>query len=376
MKRKILYLSGTRADFGLLESTLLSAATHPQLDVCVCVTGMHLSAQFGNTQTDVEKSGLRICARIPVNIESDHGASMTEAIGQILLSLPAVLIDERPDIVLTLGDRGEMLAAALAGVHLGNVVVHIHGGERSGTVDESLRHAISKLAHYHFVATVASRERLIRMGERADAVFVTGAPGLDGLREQVCSTREELAGEVGLNATQPIALTLFHPVVQDAAAAGRQAQELRDALVSEQLQVVCLLPNADAGSVAIRKCLIAAESSRFRVFQHLPRPRYVSWMAAADVMVGNSSSGIIEAASFNLPVVNVGDRQQLRERSGNVLDCEPKAAEIAATLRRALAMRGRSYTNVYGDGRAGMRIVDYLATVGLQRSVLKKCNVY
>lgn len=374
MKRKVLYVTGTRADFGLLESTLCAAAAHPGLDVAVVATGMHLMVEHGNTIDAVETSGLRVAARLPVDLARDDAGTMARATGQMLVSLTDAFERERPGVVVVLGDRGEMLAGALAAAYLGIHVVHIHGGERSGTIDESVRHAISKLAHYHFVATLQSAERLERMGERPDTIFVTGAPGLDGLRDRAPTSRAELAREVGFDPSRPIALLLFHPVLQESAAAAEQAGAVVDAL--GDLQVVCLLPNADPGNAAIRQRFLAAESPRFRCHVNLPRPAYLAWLAAVDVMVGNSSSGIIEAASFSLPVVNIGERQRLRERSANVLDCSAAQEDIRSTLARALALRGRSFDNVYGSGGSGARIVELLASLPLDPDLLKKSNAY
>jgi len=374
--RKILYVSGTRADFGLLESTLRAAAKRPALEVAVCVTGMHLMAEHGSTESMVGDAGLRVAARIPVDLRSDDAASMARTTGRMLTAITDVFLAERPDLVLVLGDRGEMLAGALAAAYLGIPVAHIHGGERSGTIDESVRHAISKVAHYHFVATEQSRERLIRMGERPECIFVTGAPGLDGLAAIPSASRAKLADAARFDAAKPIALLLFHPVLQEAAAAAEQAGALVDALSAAALQVVCLLPNSDPGNAAIRERFVAAEGARFRCHVHLPRDTFLAWLAAADVMVGNSSSGIIEAASFNLPVVNVGDRQRLRERSDNVLDCTAEPRQIGSTLARALALRGRKFSNVYGDGHAGAKIVELLATLPLDADLMKKSNVY
>ena len=207
--RKIIYVSGTRADFGLIESTLLLAQENPELDVSICVTGMHLSPRFGETVKEIEQSGLRICGRIPVDTEKTSGASMARAIGTELNAMVDVFEKEQPDLVLVLGDRGEQLAGALTAIHLNIPVAHLHGGERSGTVDEPVRHAISKLAHYHFAATEGSKERLVRMGEQEDHIFVTGAPGLDGLQAMAQRSREELCGEQKLNPKQPVSWSSF-----------------------------------------------------------------------------------------------------------------------------------------------------------------------
>jgi GDP/UDP-N,N'-diacetylbacillosamine 2-epimerase (hydrolysing) len=376
VKRRILYVSGTRADFGLLESTLQRAAAHPALDVGVVATGMHLMPEHGHTVDAISAAGLRVVARIPVDLFSDDAASMSRATGRMLVAMTDVLVAEKPDLVLVLGDRGEMLAGALAAAYLGRPVAHIHGGERSGTIDESVRHAISKIAHYHFVATAESRQRLERMGEDPKSIFVTGAPGLDSVGVDPLVTREALAAAAGFDASKPIAMLVFHPVLQESAASDSQACELVQALAAADLQVICLLPNADPGNAAIRRRFQAAESPRFRCHAHLPRADYLTWMAAADVLVGNSSSGIIEAAAFDLPVVNVGQRQHMRERSANVLDCISNSAAIGSSLSLALTMRGRHFDNVYGSGGAGARIVELLASLPLEATLLKKCNAY
>lgn len=376
--RRVCYVSGTRADFGLIRRTLRLAQASGRLEVCVCVTGMHLSPAFGQTARDVEASGLRICARIPVALEACTGAAMAVALGQELLEMTALFERQRSDLVMVLGDRGEMLAGALAALHLNIPVVHVHGGERSGTVDEPIRHAISKLAHYHFVATPGARGRLIHMGERPEHVFVTGAPGLDGLRELGQKDRAALCRDLDLDPERPVALVIYHPVLQEADRAGTQAEAVLQAVLAARLQALCFLPNADAGGRLIRSVLERyRDDRRVRLISHLPRPDFVSSLAAADVMVGNSSSGIIEAATFGLPVVNVGTRQRDRERSGNVLDVpEADAGKIRAAIAASLGRPRPVVPNVYGDGQAGQRIVELLATLPIGESVLAKSNAY
>ncbi len=370
-------MSGTRADFGLMERALKAAARPGLVEVSVCVTGMHLSPLFGNTVRDVEASGLPICARVPVALEAGSGLEMARATGTELIGIAETFARVRPDAAIVLGDRGEMLAGAYAALHLGIPVIHVHGGERSGTVDEPVRHAISKLAHYHLVATPGSRERLIRMGERAERIFVTGAPGLDELREAVRSSRKELCQALGFDAARPVALVIFHPVLQEAEEAAAQATEVAEGALAADCQCLWFAPNSDAGSAAVRA---AAERYRgapgVRLVAHLARGEYVSWMAAADVMIGNSSSGIIEAASFGLRVVNVGSRQDGRERSGNVVDTAPKRHEVARAARAALAAGKADCANVYGDGRASERIAELLRTLPFDGRLLDKANAY
>lgn len=376
--RRFVYVSGTRADFGLMASTLKLARDSGGLEIALCVTGMHLLREYGHTVSEIEANGVPVHSRIPVHLDGSAGAVMARAIGQEVTGMVDAFERNRPDGVIVLGDRGEMLAGAIAAIHLNMPVIHIHGGERSGTIDEPVRHAISKLAHYHFVATPASRERLIRMGERADRIFVTGAPGLDGLRELAARTRKELCDEAGFDSARHVALVVFHPVLQEARDAGRQVEEVLRAVLHVGMQAICLEPNADAGGLAIRETLDRFRNHRdIRVRVHLPRADYVSWMASVDVMVGNSSSGIIEAATFGLPVVNIGCRQRLRERAEGVLDTPPERERVAAAIRQVLSPDFvRPTRNIYGDGTAGKRIVDLLRSLPLDKEVLQKVNEY
>lgn len=376
--RRLVYVSGTRADFGLMVSTLKRARDTGDLEMALCVTGMHLLTEYGHTVSEIEASGLPVHSRIPVYLDGSVGAVMAKAIGQELTGMADAFERDRPDGVVVLGDRGEMLAGTIAAVHLNIPVIHIHGGERSGTIDEPVRHAISKLAHYHFVATPMSRERLIGMGERADRIFLTGAPGLDGLHELAAKTRQELCDEAGFDSARRVALVVFHPVLHEAREAGRQMEEVLQAIIRVGVQAICLEPNADAGGLAIRKMLdLFRDHPDIRVRVHLPRTDFVSWMAGADLMVGNSSSGIIEAASFGLPVVNIGSRQLLRERAEGVFDVPPEREAIAAAMQRLLSPGfPRPTKNIYGDGSAGQRIIDLLRSLPLHKEILQKVNEY
>lgn len=375
--RRVCYISGTRADFGLMRSTLLAVRDHADLELSVIATGMHLSPVFGSTVDEIEATGLRIIARVAVPLEPATGATMARNIGVMLGAFVDALEVDRPDIILLLGDRGEMLAGALAGLHLNIPVVHIHGGERSGTVDEPVRHAISKLSHLHFTATREARERLIRMGEREDTVHVTGAPGLDGLAEAALPDRATIALGHGLDPDRPFALMVYHPVLQEAVTAADDTRRILKALSDAGLQSLALMPNADAGSDGVRTALIEAGSAAgLTVLTHLARPDFIAAMARADVMIGNSSAGIIEAASFGTPVLNVGPRQNLRERNSNIVDVPSTDKALAEGLAGLLAGGRYPAQNLYGDGRAAARIAGLLATVSLDAALLMKVNGY
>lgn len=338
---------------------------------------MHLSARFGMTVKEIEAAGLNVAARIPVNVEEGTGAAMARNLAATLEGCVSAFERLSPQLVLLLGDRGEMLAGALAAIHLNIPIAHIHGGERSGTVDEPIRHAISKLSHFHFVTSAGARRRLIRMGERTERVFITGAPGLDGLQELAARGRVELCGEVGFQPTGKVALLVYHPVHQEADCAPTQVCRVVEACLSRKLQIMALMPNSDAGNEGIRKVLERyANHQLVRVRTHLARENFVSWMASCDVMVGNSSSGIIEAASFGTPVVNVGSRQNLRERNWNVIDAPFGEHALEKALDKALLQLRYPRRNLYGDGQTGPRIVALLRNLDLVANVLFKANRY
>lgn len=381
-RRRILYLSGTRADFGLMRNCLQRIARHDGLELAVAVTGMHLSAQFGDTVREIEAAGLAIAARIPSDVASRERSGMARAVGQTLLGVTTELQRGRHDALLLLGDRGEMLAGAIAALHMGVPVVHVHGGERSGTVDEPMRHAISRLAAYHFAATLESRERLIAMGEPQQRVFVVGAPGLDDIAPHLHTPRADALRALGVPPGREYALVLFHPVVQQAEQAGAQARELlaglRAAGGGRDFDVIWLAPNADAGSAGIARQLaeLAAAGAGWHVLTHLPRPAYLDALRHAFALTGNSSSGIIEAASLGTPVLDIGPRQHLRERNPGVRSLPVAAGEIAQALHELRGAARPAPHNVYGDGRAGERIADLLAALDLSPAVLDKSLTY
>jgi GDP/UDP-N,N'-diacetylbacillosamine 2-epimerase (hydrolysing) len=322
-RRKLVYLSGTRADFGLMNPRCSAGAEF----ICVAVTGMHWTHVTAIPWTIAARAFG--CGEIAMT-GSRTPQSMAAGVGECLKGVTDLLVRERPDMLLLLGDRGEMLAGAIAALHLGIVCVHVHGGERSGTVDEPVRHAISKLSGYHLVATRESRERLIRMGEAPQRICHRRA-GLDGLRPtpqwmQECREARPAEG-------RSVRAGVFHPVVQQAGDAYAQTAAMLQAL-RVNLPVLWLEPNADAGSLEVIRALnVLPLPPGSRRVKHLARPVFCAAMRHCTVMVGNSSAGIIEAASFGTPVVNVGDRQRLRERNANVTDVGNGAVTIAAALR-------------------------------------------
>lgn len=377
-QRRIAYLTGTRADFGLMRSTLSAIDAQADMDLTIYATGMHLDPLLGNTIEEVEKSGLPLPRRIDVELGMPSGGLTAINIGKIVVALVSAFTVDRPDIVLLLGDRGEMLACAIAAIHLNIPIAHIHGGERSGTVDEPVRHAISKLAHLHLVATSESRERLVRMGEHENMITVVGAPGLDGIAELACHDGKDVFVQYGVRGDSPVAIFLYHPVLQEADEAAAGARAALDAMLAAGLQVLALRPNSDAGSVGIIEVLENfSAQDRIKLVTHMPRSEFLSAIRDAALLVGNSSSGIIEAASFGTPVINIGSRQNLRERNANVIDVPTDPESVALGIRQALAAPRLRAENVYGDGAAAPRIIAALRQLDLSDpSIMDKANAY
>ena len=377
--RRVRYISGTRADFGLMRRTLQAIQDHPALDLSVIATGMHLSPAHGETVREIEAADLPISARVPFPLQPATGATMARGVGIMIPAFVDALEADRPDILLLLGDRGEMLAGAVAAIHLNIPIAHVCGGERSGTVDEPVRHAVSKLSHLHFTATEEARERLIRMGEQAGHVLTVGAPGLDGLSDRPVADRDRLMREQDLDPGRPFALLVYHPVLQEAARAASDTTLLIDELLEAGCQILALAPNADAGSDGVREALERARAHPdVQLRTHLARETFLDALSVADLMVGNSSSGITEAASFGTPVLNVGQRQNLRERNANTTDAEIEPAAIAAGIRALLARGRYPVHNVYSlpGGTAAGRIAARLAEVVLDDALLMKVNGY
>lgn len=374
---KIHYVTGSRADFGLMERCLRAIADSGRHRLELVVTGQHLSAKYGASLRDIEASGLPVAARLPVRLEGQSGAEMGLALAEELAGMIGVWSTDRPDLVLLLGDRGEMLAGALAAVHLGLHVAHIHGGERSGTLDESFRHCISKLAHIHLPATAESGDRLRQMGESPDVIHVIGAPGLVGLTDGVSGDRDWLKARFGFQEGRPVALVVFHPVVQEAASAAAQIGAVLSALDSLGCRIVAFRPNSDGGGAEIDAVLDRYDGKEgFVLLSHLPRDEYLRTLASCDVMVGNSSSGIIESASFGVPCVNIGARQNDRQRNTNTVDCpEPETGQIRRAVERALGMTG-PFPNVYGDGLTDRHLLSVLDYLVRRPEMLSKRNAY
>jgi len=376
-KRRIGVVTSSRADYSHLYWPLRELAAHCDIELGVFVLGAHLSPAFGGTLGEIERDGFPIKARIECLLSSDTDTGMAKTIGVAILGLTDALTAWRPDILLLIADRYEMLAPASVALALRIPMAHIEGGEISqGAIDDQVRNALTKMAHIHFTSTETARRRVIAMGEEPWRVHRAGAPSLDHLRRSALLDRAGVEARLGLSFDGPTILVAWHPVtiLKDTNA---EADAFFDALAESPGQLVFVYPNSDAGSYALmeRTKELAARRGDTRIFVNLDAVTYWSLLGQVDAMVGNSSSGIMEAASFALPVVNVGMRQQGRERAANILDAPAEKAVIASALRRALSTELREslrgMVNPYGDGNAAKKITQVLATVALDGLLVK-----
>ena len=376
--RKIAAITGSRADYGLMRPTYRAIAAQPKLQLHLIVTGMHLLPEFASSLDEVRADAFGALHEASMMLGEDSGKAMAQGIGLGTFSIAEHLNRLRPDIMLLLGDRSEVLAGAIAAAHMNICAVHVSGGDRSGTIDDSVRNAISKLSHFHFTTSEASTRNLAAMGEHPDRIVWVGEPGLDVLRDMRFTPVSELASELGLAADRPIILATLHPVTDDADGAAAQMQTTLRALERVGHQVVFTYPNSDAGGRAMRNVLESWRGRPFlRVVQNLGSQKYLSLMKAAALVLGNSSSAFLEAPSLAVPAVNIGTRQQSRARSENIIDVGFDDAAIAAAVNRALTdaefRKGlASCRNPYGDGHAAERIVDVLLRLRLDAHMTAK----
>lgn len=376
-KKKICVITGTRADYGILLPLLKEIENSPKLDLTVLITGMHFLRKFGTTYKEVEKDGFK---SVKVKLSSMDGAKndMAQAVGEAIIKIAAEFKKQKPDLVVVLGDRGEMLAAAITCNYLDIPVAHIHGGEISGHVDGVVRHAITKLSHLHFTATLEAKKRILKMGEEDSKVFNSGAPGLDSILSEKLPSKEELASKYHLKKNLPLIILIQHPVLSELDKTASNMQQILAAVLSFKFPSIIIYPNADYGSEEIISEIKKRKASFVSVYKSIPHKDFLGLLKIAAVLVGNSSSGIIEAASFKLPVVNVGSRQNGRERGKNVISVSYNIKEIRDALikifnhDKGYFLRLKNLRNPYGDGNASKKIRKVIEEVDLEELKHKK----
>ncbi len=378
MMRKIAVVTTSRADYGHLYWILRELQTHPDVQLSLIVLGAHLSPEFGQTVSEIERDGFPIAEKIECLISSDSDVGMAKTIGVATLSLADTLGKLRPDILLLIADRYEMLAPASVALALRIPIAHIEGGEISeGAIDDAVRNALTKMSHLHFTPTEHAAQRVTAMGEEEWRVFRTGAPSLDHLRRRKLFARAEIEQALKINLAPPTILVAYHPVTLELDPT-READAVYAALERLNRQIIFCFPNSDAGSRDLikRAEVFCQTHARARIFVNLNHLKYWSLLGLVDALVGNSSSGIMETASLKTPTVNIGIRQRGRERAANIIDVEPDAEKIVAAIERAVSDEFKAglqnLPNPYGDGTAAEKIVKVLTTVELGEKLLVK----
>lgn len=377
--RSVAVVTVARSDYGIYRPVLQAIRRSPSLALRLLVSGMHLAPEFGNSVEQIRADGFAPIEPVEMLLASDTPTGIATSIGLGVLGFAPLFARERPDLLLVLGDRFEMWAATIAALPFAIPIAHLHGGERTeGAMDEAIRHSITKQSHLHFVATEAYRQRVIQLGEAPWRVTVSGAPALDNLQQLPLLPREALEQALGIPLEPAPLLVTFHPATLEHEQAGAQLNALLGALEEVGLPVLFTYPNADTGGRAMIDAIerwVRPRPNAWAVAT-LGTQRYFSAMRHAAAMVGNSSSGIIEAASFELPVVNIGSRQQGRLRGANVRDVAPDREQIVAAIREATSPRFRAglagMVNPYGDGHAAARIVEVLESVPLDERLIQK----
>lgn len=380
--RKIIAVTGSRADYGILRSVLYAMRRHRNLKISLIVTCMHLEDEFGYTLKEIKKDGFTIAGKVDILSSLDTPASMAKAVGKGIIGFVEILKKKKPDILLVNTDRFETLAAAIAGAFMNIAVAHMHGGEVSASIDESARHAITKFAHIHFPATKENAKRIIKLGEDPRRVFTVGAAGLDFILNKKLLPPKDIFAKYKLDPRRPLFLVVQHPVTTEVNQAGLQMRQTLEAVIKIKGQTVIIYPNADAGGRAMIKIIKKYLKYPFiKAFKSMPHLDYLSLMSIAKVMIGNSSSGIIEAPSFKLPVVNIGTRQQGRQRCSNVIDVGYNKEEISRGIDKALNDRKflnrlKRCINPYGNGKTGLKIASILTNIKLNPKLLQKRITY
>lgn len=371
MKRKILYITGTRADYGLMHETLKLLDSDEGIQLDVVVTGMHLMEEFGYSLNEVERDNFNLHI-VNQTFLNDDEQSMSRFIGNLINDLTVLMTKINPDVVLLLGDRGEMLAGAIVASYLQIPVAHIHGGDVSSTVDDSTRHAITKFSNIHFPATEKSASRIRQMGENPDKIFVVGAPGLDSIIRKKDNIDEDYLKEKYCIENDFI-LVLQHPVSLEIDKSAFQITQTLDAVTSTDYQVILVYPNADAGG---RAMIDKIKEYNLKAYKTIPHEEFIGLLGMASILIGNSSSGIIESSSFKLPVINIGTRQDGREKAENVLDVDYDKTEILDAIRYINSKEYKNKLmeciNPYGDGKSSERICDILKNIELDDDLLNK----
>ena len=380
MKKKILFLTERRADYSKLRPVIKAFKESEKFDYYLVVTGSHLLKKYGHTIGEIKKDGFKIHKKFNMfyNNEEDDPSTMTIAFGRAIFNLTKIIKSLKPDIVFTGFDIGGNFAAAIVGAHMNIHVAHLEGGEVTGTIDESIRHAISKFSHIHFTSNKEATKRLVRMGENPKNIFTVGNPSLDAIKSTKFIAREELEKEFKIDLKKPFLLVVQHTVTTEIGDIDKYFVHTIKAIKEIGIQSIIIAGNIDAGSQKIKRII---ESSKINYYEHLQFEKYISLLHYSSVIIGNSSSGIMEAPFLRVPSVSIGTRQEGRIKAKSIINVGYDKEQIKRAIRKAITNKKflasiRKQKNMYGDGTAAKRIVDVLEKLDLKKIPIQKKLVY
>lgn len=384
MLKKAAVVTATRAEYGILKNVIDKIEKSRRLELCLMVTGTHLVPEYGMTIREIEQDGYPIAEKIEVLLATDTSASVSKTMGLTMISFAEAFERQKPDCLVVLGDRYELLAVCGAAMNAGIPIAHISGGETTqGAIDECVRHCITKMSYLHFPACETYRKRIIQLGEEPDRVFNFGDVGVEAVRLIPVMTKRELEQSIDFALDKPYMSVTFHPVTLEAREAGRQIQELLAALECfKDMKFIFTKANADAGGRLINEMIeaYAAEHDNCAVFASLGIKRYVNLLRLSAGIVGNSSSGIVEAPALGIPTVNIGNRQKGRLQADSIINCRARKEEIIAAVRESqtasFQKRARNTVNPYGDGNTSEKIVEKLTEYLYQDKICLEKKFY
>jgi UDP-N-acetylglucosamine 2-epimerase (non-hydrolysing)/GDP/UDP-N,N'-diacetylbacillosamine 2-epimerase (hydrolysing) len=376
-ERKICVVTGSRAEYGLLSRVMQGIKDDPNLEIQIIVTGMHLSPEFGLTYRVIEEDGFQINAKVEMLLSSDTAVGVAKSIGLGLIGFAEALDRLQPDILVLLGDRFEILAAAEAALIARIPIAHIGGGDTTeGSFDESIRHSISKMSHLHFVTNDVAARRVRQLGENPAHIYNVGSPGIDQIKRLKLLDREEIESILGVKFKKKNLLITFHPVTLDFQTTAEQFQQLLDVLsqLGAEVGLIFTKPNSDPeGRVIIRMIDdYVAKYSNASSYISMGQLLYLSTIAQVDVVIGNSSSGLYEVPSFKKPTVNIGDRQKGRLQAASVINCMPQFEDIQRAILTALKTDCSGTVNPYGDGNSSLKILEKIKQISSPQALIKK----
>lgn len=384
LKRKVCVVTGTRAEYGLLSLLMKGIQSEPQFELQIIVTGMHLSPEFGLTYKEIEKDGFIIHKKVEMLLSSDTENAITKSIGLATIGFADALEELNPDLLILLGDRYEILAAATAALIYKIPIAHLHGGERTeGLIDEAIRHSVTKMSHLHFVASEEYRTRVIQMGENPENVYNVGGLGVDAICNLNLLSKKELEKWMQFNFQNRSLSVTFHPVTLESNSAEKQFNELLLALeyyiLNYKASVIFTKPNADTGGRVVIQLIdnfIKKHPDNAIAFKSMGHLRYLSLLQFVDGVIGNSSSGLLEAPTFKIGTINIGDRQKGRVIPDSLIQCEPDVQSIIQAIdmlySSSFQLKLKEIVNPYGNGGASMKILEILKSYELCERLIKK----